>query len=348
MHKDKQIAYITAAVFTFSALLPAGAWAAPAAGGQAAGGQVMATAPAASAAQNGESAPPAAAAVVIKPENEQTVLEKTVAVETALYGAAQTGSLVDRINALQKAIYGAVSKDALVTKLDMIYNYTLVNGATTPSLVAKVNATEWSLAHDVTAQPVKARVENMEKTLLGNPATGDLDSRVNKLVQLAFPDGQLPVISATIPADTLVKIAIQTDLDSSKNRVGDPVVYQAVDDVYVNGVLVIPKGAVGAGHVSKVEQAKNFGRDGKLEIAFDGIGVIDGGTVPVFLGDKAKQETASLAKTAGATVVGMALLGPIGIIGGAFVHGQDIHVTPGSQMYVQTKGDTPVYGLQTQ
>lgn len=344
----KKIAYITAAVFTASTLLPAGVWAAPASSVQTAGGQVVATAPAASAVQNGQSAPPAAAAVIIKPESEQTVLEKTVAVETAIYGAAQTGSLVDRINALQKAIYGAVSSDALVTKLDTIYNYTLVNDNTTPCLVAKVNATEWALTHSVTAQPINTRVENMEKTLLGNPATGDLDRRVNKLLQLAFPNGRPPVVSATIPADTLVKIAVQTELDSRNSRVGDPVTFQAVDDVYVNGVLVIPKGAVGTGKVSRVEQAKNFGRDGKLEITFDSIGSLGGGAVPVFLGDKAKEETASLAKTAGATVAGIALLGPVGVIGGAFVHGQDIHVTPGSQMYVQTKGDTPVYGLQTQ
>lgn len=342
MQSNRHIAFITAAVFTASALLPAGVLAAPAAAGQ------MAATTAPAAAQSQASAPPASAAVSIKPENEQTVLEKTVAVETAIYGAAQTGSLVDRVNALQKAIYGAVSKDALVTKLDMIYDHTLVNDGATPCLVAKVNATEWALAHNVTNLPVKARLENMEKTLLGNPATGDLDSRVNKLVQLAFTNGQMPLVSADIPADTLVKIAIQTELDSRKNRVGDPVVYQAVDDVYVNGVLVIPKGAIGTGHVSKVEQAKNFGRDGKLEVAFDGIGVLGGGNAPVFLGDKAKQETASLAKTAGATVVGLALLGPIGIIGGAFVHGQDIHVAPGSQMYVQTQGDTAAYGLQTQ
>jgi hypothetical protein len=41
----------------------------------------------------------------------------------------------------------------------------------------------------------------------------------------------------------------------------------------------------------------------------------------------------------------MVLLGPIGIIGGAFVHGKNIDLPEGTELYIQTKNDTTLYGL---
>jgi len=75
---------------------------------------------------------------------------------------------------------------------------------------------------------------------------------------------------------------------------------------------------------------------------------MDGTAVETVMGEKAKEETKSMAKAAGASVAGMVLLGPIGIVGGAFVHGQDITIAPGTILFIQTKADTSVYGLQTQ
>ncbi|MPM42747.1 hypothetical protein SDC9_89418 [bioreactor metagenome] len=124
------------------------------------------------------------------------------------------------------------------------------------------------------------------------------------------------------------------------------VVFQAVEDVYSSGQLVIAKGAQGLGKVVKVEQAKNFGRDAKLEIAFNTIETMDGNSIATILGDKAKEETKSLAKAAGATVVGLAILGPVGVVGGAFIRGEDISIPVGSQMYIQTNAEAEIYGLQ--
>ena len=54
----------------------------------------------------------------------------------------------------------------------------------------------------------------------------------------------------------------------------------------------------------------------------------------------------SVAMAAGATVAGMVLLGPIGAVTGAFINGKNINIEAGTELYIQTKTDTTVYGIQ--
>ena len=50
---------------------------------------------------------------------------------------------------------------------------------------------------------------------------------------------------------------------------------------------------------------------------------------------------------AGASIAGIALLGPIGIVGGIFVNGKDIDLPTGTESYIQTKTATNIYAIQT-
>ena len=54
-----------------------------------------------------------------------------------------------------------------------------------------------------------------------------------------------------------------------------------------------------------------------------------------------------LAMAAGASLAGIAVLGPLGVVAGAFVHGKNIDLPAGTELYIQTKADTTVYGVQT-
>jgi uncharacterized membrane protein len=277
---------------------------------------------------------------------EMTALDKTTAVEKLLYGTEQTGSLVERVAKIERDMYGRETNDSLVAKLDRVYGYMKESSPAAPSFSIKLNAVEWVLTHNITVQPAKTRLESLEKVMLGNGAQGSFDSRLDKLVQLAFPAGQVEVENTTLVKDSLIKIKIITPLDTKSSRTGDTVAFQAADDVYVGGTLVIGKGAPGTGKVTKVEPAKNFGRDAKLEMSFDSVITIDGTNLETLLGEKAKEETKSMATAAGATVAGLVILGPVGIVGGAFVQGQDITIPAGTMLYIQTKADTEVYGIK--
>ena len=277
---------------------------------------------------------------------EMTAFDKTAAMENYFYGSQQSGALVDRVAKVEKDVYGLESKDALLSKVDRVYGYMTDSSSETPSFAMKLNATEWALTHAVTADAVKVRLENLEQILIGNTTNGDFDGRLIKLTKLAFADGQMKTQATPVPNDILVKIKTVSPLDTKTSRTGDEVLFQAAEDVTVGGALIIAKGAVGKGKVTKVKGSKNFGRDAKLEVVFDTITAIDGSTIATVLGDKAKEKTRSMAKAAGATVAGLVVLGPIGVVGGAFIHGEEVKMPAGTELYIQTQAEKEVYGLQ--
>lgn len=277
---------------------------------------------------------------------ELTVVDKLAVVEKTIYGVSQTGALIERVATVERDVYGKETGEAILPRVDKLYAHTQTTSEQSPSMITKVNAVEWMFTHAVGEQPLKNRIENLERTLNGSPATGALEERLTKLLKIAYTDGQFEVVSTIIPKDSLIKIKILSALSSKQSRVGDSVPLVAASDIIIDGVMVIPNGVKGNAKVTKVETAGNFGRDAKLEISFDNIIATDGKLVNTFLGEKAKEETKSMATAAGASVAGMVILGPIGIIGGAFVNGNEATIPAGTQMYIQTKNEVEVYGIR--
>lgn len=275
-----------------------------------------------------------------------TVIGKLAIVEKTIYGASQTGALVERVAVIERDVYGKETHEAILPKVDKMYAYIMETTEQSPSMITKINAVDWIFSHSVGDQPLKNRIENLERTLNGSPATGPLEERLTKLLKIAYTDGRFEVVSASIPKDTLIKIKTLSTLNSKQSRTGDPVALAVVEDVIIDGVLVAPNGSSGAGKIIKIENAGNFGRDAKLELSFDSVAAIDGKLVNTFLGEKAKEETKSMVKAAGASVAGMVILGPIGILGGAFVNGSEANIPIGTQMYIQTKDEVEVYGIR--
>jgi len=279
---------------------------------------------------------------------EMTLLQKTAAVENIFYGAEQTGPLTERTGKLERDVFGMETQDALLAKVDNLYAFAKENRQNHPSFLLKVSAVEWTVNHQVNGQqPARERMATIEQALVGNSGNGSYSKRIQDLVKLAYAEGTVEPVATTVSKDTLVKIAFLSSLSSKTSRPGDPVVYEAAEDVYMGGILVLAKGSKGIGKVNRVERAQNFGRDAKLEIDFQSLELMDGKAAPVFLGEKAKEETKSLAKAAGATVAGMVILGPVGVIGGAFIKGEAVEIKPGSVMYLQVKEDVDTYGIKT-
>lgn len=277
--------------------------------------------------------------------SDMAVLDKVVMVEKFFQGAEQTGPLVERISKLERDIYGKEYMGSLVSRADKLYSYCRVNSDNAPSFSFRMNAAEWYLTHTVTVQPAKARIENLERVLIGNVSTGTFDDRLNQLLKLAYANGKLVVKNVTVNKDGLLKIKLVTPLNTRTSRPGDVVAFQVADDIYIDGNLIVAKGAQGAGKVNKVDEAKNFGRDAQIQIGFDTVETIDGSIIHTILGEKAKEQNKSLAAAAGASVAGMMLLGPVGIVGGAFVHGKDVEIPAGTEVFIQIKDQVNLYGI---
>ena len=234
----------------------------------------------------------------------------------------------------------------MMARVDALYDEVYTN-STKPSILAELNAIEWNINHEVSMNSVEKRVADMEMSINGKTSEGTYKQRIKALSEASFGSATLPLAQTIVPANTLIKVALVDPVNTKNIKVGDTVRFKVASDVIVNGKLVFAKGEPGEGEVTKVTHARNFGRNAKLEIDFRQTKAIDGTDVDTFVGDEAKAEMKSLAMAAGASLAGIVLLGPIGIIGGAFVNGKDIDLPEGTELYIQTKADTTLYGVAT-
>lgn len=274
-------------------------------------------------------------------------MDRVAEMEKLIYGVEQEGSLVERTNSLEEEIMGTTSNEAILTKIDRLYNYLYGSyGSSQPSFLTKLNVVEWSFTEQLTEYPIITRLDNIEVFLNGQVNYGSLNSRINSLMQLAFNSNNLVMQQVVLPKDLLIKISINQTLNSKTAQEGEEVTFRAEDNIYVGNYLVIPKGAVAHGKISKVSQAKSFGRNANIKIDYTDVQTIDNTQVPILVGKLAEEATKSMAQAAGASMAGMIILGPIGIIGGVFVKGKDYNIPQGAVLYVQVSEDILVNGVQ--
>ena len=273
--------------------------------------------------------------------------DKIKAMEVMLYGSAQEGSLLQRMDNIEYDVNGLMTSESILERVDTMYNY--LEGKPEDggaSFATRLNMVEWRLNESMSGGPAKSRIEAAETLLNGKVDDGALSTRLEDLLELvSYEGGVVPVQDVTLPKDSVIKVEFTEELGNKINKVGDEVGFKAADNLYVNDVLVLPKGATGIGKVKKVVQPGIFGKDGRVDIDFMYICGTDGTKIPVFVGELAKQQAKSYAGAAGAAIGGMIILGPVGVVGGAFVKGSSVTIPQGSVTFVQVSEDVVMQGV---
>jgi hypothetical protein len=83
----------------------------------------------------------------------------------------------------------------------------------------------------------------------------------------------------TLQDGTPVRLRLNRTVSSASAHVGETVDFEVTDPVINQNYVVIPKGAVVLGRVTKVETKRRFGRAGALELSIDSVRLPDGGTI---------------------------------------------------------------------
>lgn len=279
-------------------------------------------------------------------EVANTAEDKMAAIEVTLYGAAQTGSLSERLTKLEKDFEGTNTSGSLMDRINVLYDATYDNSES-PSLITQMNALEWAISHNVSMDCMQQRVNSMEMNVNGKTSSGTFKSRVDALSEFAFGSKTIPLVQTTVPANTLAKVALVDRVNAKNLKAGDVIRLQAAEDVVEDGLLLFTKGAAGEAEITKVSQAKNFGRNAEIEMDFKYLTSVDGRQLNMTLGEESKKSMEQLGMAAGASLAGMLVLGPIGIIGGAFVNGKNIDLPEGTELYIQTMNDEVIYAIPT-
>lgn len=263
-------------------------------------------------------------------------------IERDTYGFEHEGALLPRLNRLEKDFSGRNLQENMNTRIEALYTILYDNSAA-PSIMAKLNAVEWNLDHQVTGNSIEKRVTYLEKTLLGEESDGTLIDRVSKLVTASFGSENIPMNEIQLPANTLIKVALLNEVGTRTAQVGDEVKFQVIEDVVINDQLVFAKGLRGVGIVDTVKKPDGWGSNGKLIINFNKVTGIDGNEIETCVDFEAKDMMTENKMVRGAALVGMNINDDWNKI---FVHGKNLEVPANTEFYIQTKADTAVYALK--
>ncbi len=148
----------------------------------------------------------------------------------------------------------------------------------------------------------------------------------------AFEHSTIPVGNAFIPKGTILKVELTRGISSKYAKIGDKVPLRLLENLIINGVVILESGTDVKCEIIKRQKAALFGRGGKLEISVISIKAVNGLEIPLQYTQKnyGKDEVAAT----------MALLPTIAtIIGGVFVTGSNVFYKPGLRFEIKMPED---------
>ena len=141
----------------------------------------------------------------------------------------------------------------------------------------------------------------------------------------------------TLLDGTPVKLRLSQSISSAEAKVGQEVPFEVVEDVKVDDVVVLPKGAVAIANVTEAEHKKSMGRAGKLNVAISYARLSDNEKVALRAIKEAKGGGHVGAMT-GAIVATSIVFFPAAPLF-LFIHGKDITIPQGTEITAFADGD---------
>jgi len=136
---------------------------------------------------------------------------------------------------------------------------------------------------------------------------------------------------------TPVKLVLGETISSADAVVGQLVSFEVVEDILVDGAVVIPKGGTAWATVTSAEHKKHMGRGGKLDLNVDKVRLADGSKTLLSAVKNTKGGGHTGAMT-GAIVATSLILWPAAPFF-LFMHGKDITIPKGTPLTAFVQGD---------
>ena len=145
-------------------------------------------------------------------------------------------------------------------------------------------------------------------------------------------------MSNTLMDGTAVKLRLAETISSENAHIGQQVPFEVVEDVVVQGVTVLPKGAAAIATVTEAESKKRMGRGGKLDVNVDSARLADGEKVQLraVKNTKGGGHTGAMTGAMVATSIVFFPAAPLFL----FMHGKDITIPKGTEITAFVQGDT--------
>ena len=151
------------------------------------------------------------------------------------------------------------------------------------------------------------------------------------------PAAGVPPSPHTLLDGTAVKLRLSETISSANTKTGQQIPFEVVEDVVVDGVTVLPKGAQAIASVTDASKKKSMGRGGKLDVNVDSARLADGEKVQLraVQENKGGGHTGAMTGAMVATAIVFFPAAPLFL----FIHGKDITIPKGTEVTAFVEGD---------
>jgi hypothetical protein len=193
--------------------------------------------------------------------------------------------------------------------------------------------TSWLAVLSLSCTPVAQTVASQTPTAstTKNPAQPVARSQVAPTTNFTSSKGFV------LEEGTPVRLRINRTISSADAHAGDNVDFEVLDDISVNGTLVIPKGGLAFATVTEAQAKRRMARGGKLDINIDYVKLVSGEKAAL----RAVQDVKGGGHTGG--MVGGMVATSLVFFPAApfflFMHGKDIAIPKGTEVTAYVNGD---------
>lgn len=136
---------------------------------------------------------------------------------------------------------------------------------------------------------------------------------------------------------TPIHLRLTRNLSSASDKKGDTIDFEVMEEVTVDNVVVVPRGAVAWATITDAHPKKSMGRGGKLDVNIDTVRLKNGEKIPL-RAVKENQGGGHVGAMTGAMVATSIVFFPAAPLF-LLMHGKDINIPKGTEITAYTVGN---------
>ena len=162
-----------------------------------------------------------------------------------------------------------------------------------------------------------------------------MNLRAKAITSIGLAAMAASALAAPLRKGTPVELTFEKAISSNHAYSGEVVPMRVTNDVWDDGHIVIRHGTPVTAIIRNVEKRGRFGKNGVLKLDILPVHA-DGTTIPLQPRQKGRVVGGTKGtETAGASGLGLLVLGPLGLGAGYFVVGKAVHIEPGDHLKTQ-------------
>lgn len=169
------------------------------------------------------------------------------------------------------------------------------------------------------------------------PASAEVSAPV-PAIPAAPPVPAVPAAPLILEDGTPIKLVLQENLSSANTVTGQTVSFETVEDVMVDGIVVIPKMSTAWATITQAQAKRRMGRGGKLDLNIDKVRLADGEKAMLRAVREGKGGGHAGAMT-GAMVATSLVIWPAAPLF-LLMHGKDVTIPKGTEINAFVNGDS--------